>query len=98
MLLEPVMSVEVVVPEEYMGEVIGDLNARRGRIRTMESRPGLHLIRASVPMAEMFGYATDLRSLTQGRGNFTMHFGNYTKVPRAVREEVLARISGISSS
>jgi elongation factor G len=97
-LLEPVMSVEVVVPQDYMGDVIGDLNARRGRIKTMDSRPGLHVIRASVPMAEMFGYATELRSLTQGRGNFTMHFGSYKEVPRAVREEILTRVSGIGSS
>jgi elongation factor G len=97
-LLEPVMAVEVVTPEDYMGEVIGDLNARRGRIQTLESRLALHVIRAQVPMAEMFNYAMVLRSLTQGRGSYTMHFGSYEEVPRAVREEVLSRVSGIAPS
>ena len=93
-LLEPLMRVEVVVPDEYMGEVIGDLNARRGRIQAVEVRPGLQVIRANVPMAEMFGYATDLRSATQGRGNYTMHFEKYEETPKAIGEEIVARVSG----
>ncbi|HXV75312.1 MAG TPA: elongation factor G [Candidatus Polarisedimenticolaceae bacterium] len=97
-LLEPVMRIDVVVPDEYMGEVIGDLNARRGRVQTIESRPGLSVIRSSVPMAQMFGYSTDLRSLTQGRGSYTMHFERYEEAPKAVRDEVLARVSGTTPS
>ena len=94
LLLEPVMRVEVTLPEEYMGDVIGDLNARRGKIRNIETRQKLQVIRSLVPMAEMFGYATDLRSATQGRGNYTMQFGQYEEVPKAIGEEVVARVSG----
>ncbi len=94
LLLEPVMRVETVVPDNHMGEVIGDLNSRRGRIQSMESRPGLQAIQAAVPLAEIFGYATDLRSMTQGRGDYTMHFSHYEEVPKAVLEEVVARVSG----
>jgi elongation factor G len=93
-LLEPVMRLEVVVPEEYLGDVIGDLNARRGRIHGMESRAGSQIIRAEAPLAEMFGYATDLRSRTQGRGSFTMHFSHYEETPASVAEEVVARATG----
>ncbi len=93
-LLEPIMKVEVVVPESYMGEVIGDLNARRGRIHSLESRPGAQAIQATVPLAEIFGYSTDLRSMTQGRGNYTMHFSHHEEVPRAIAEEVVARVTG----
>ncbi|HEV2388385.1 MAG TPA: elongation factor G [Candidatus Acidoferrales bacterium] len=93
-LLEPVMKVEVVVPEEYMGEVMGDLNARRGHILGMESRGGSQIIRSQVPLAEMFGYATDIRSKTQGRGSFTMHFSHYEEVPDQVAEEIIARATG----
>jgi elongation factor G len=93
-LLEPVMKVEVVVPEEYMGDVIGDLNARRGRIVSMESRPGLSVILSIVPLATLFGYATDLRSRTQGRGTYTMHFSRYEDVPKAIAEDVIARVTG----
>ena len=93
-LLEPVMRVEVVVPEEYMGEIITDLNARRGRVRSMEARAGTQIVDARVPLAEMFGYATDLRSRTQGRATYSMHFDRYERVPRAVRDEVVARIQG----
>jgi elongation factor G len=80
-ILEPVMHVEVVVPDEYMGDVIGDLNARRGKIRGMEDRAGAKVVVATVPLAEMFGYATDLRSRTQGRATFTMQFAFYDEVP-----------------
>ncbi|MFY9529337.1 MAG: elongation factor G [Candidatus Acidiferrales bacterium] len=93
-LLEPVMRVEVVVPEEYMGDVIGDLNSRRGRILGMEARAGSQIIRTEVPLAEMFGYATDLRSRTQGRGSFTMHFSHYEQTPANVSEEVIAKATG----
>jgi elongation factor G len=93
-LLEPVMSVEVVVPEEYMGDVMGDLNGRRGRIEGMELRAGSQVIKAVVPLAEMFGYATDMRSRTQGRGSHSMHFLRYDVVPRAIAEEIIARMQG----
>jgi elongation factor G len=93
-LLEPVMKVEVVVPEEYMGDIMGDLNSRRGRIVSMEARGGTQLVNARVPLSEMFGYATDLRSRTQGRATHSMHFDRYEQAPQAVSEEVLARITG----
>jgi elongation factor G len=93
-LLEPVMSVEVVVPEEYMGEVIGDLNSRRGRIEGLELRGTSQIIKSMVPLAQMFGYATDMRSLTQGRGSFTMHFGRYEEAPSSVAEEIINRVRG----
>jgi elongation factor G len=93
-LLEPVMSIEVVVPEEYMGDVMGDLNSRRGRIEGMELRGTTQIIKAMVPLAEMFGYATELRSRTQGRGSFTMHFGRYEEVPASISEEIVNRVQG----
>jgi len=93
-LLEPVMSVEVVVPEEYTGDVIGDLTSRRGRMEGMELRGTSHIIKALVPLAEMFGYATELRSRTQGRGSFTMHFGRYEEVPASIAEEIISRVQG----
>jgi elongation factor G len=93
-LLEPIMSVEVVVPEEYMGEVIGDLNSRRGRIMGMESRAGAQVVAAMVPLAQMFGYATDVRSATQGRATYTMTFDHYEQVPKSVSEEIVAKVKG----
>jgi len=93
-LLEPIMAVEVVVPEEYNGTVMGDLNSRRGRIEGMELRGTTQLIKASVPLSEMFGYATELRSRTQGRGSFTMHFGRYEEVPGALAEEIVNKVQG----
>ena len=93
-LLEPIMAVEVVVPEEYMGDVIGDLNSRRGRIEGMELRGTTQIIKSMVPLSEMFGYATELRSRTQGRGSFTMHFGKYEEVPSALSEEIVNRMQG----
>jgi len=93
-LLEPIMSVEVVVPEEYMGDVIGDLNSRRGRIMGMESRAGAQVVSAMVPLAQMFGYATDLRSATQGRATYTMTFDHYEQVPKSVSEEIIAKVKG----
>jgi elongation factor G len=93
-LLEPIMSVEVVVPEEHMGDVIGDLNSRRGRILGMESRAGAQVISSMVPLATMFGYATDLRSATQGRATYTMTFDHYEQVPKSVAEEIVAKVKG----
>jgi len=93
-LLEPVMKVEVVVNDEYMGDVIGDLNSRRGRIEEMESRGNTRVIHAFVPLAEMFGYATDLRSRTQGRGMYTMQFSHYAQVPDNIAEGIIARRVG----
>jgi elongation factor G len=93
-LLEPVMDVEVVVPEEYMGAVVGDLNSRRGRIVSMEARAGAQVIRANVPLGQMFGYATDVRSMTQGRATYTMQFARYEEVPRAIAEEIVAKVAG----
>lgn len=93
-LLEPIMDVEVVTPEDYMGEVIGDLNSRRGRVQSMEKRGKAQVIRAMVPLSEMFGYATDLRSKTQGRGTYTMQFSHYDEVPRNLTEQIIAKIKG----
>jgi elongation factor G len=93
-LLEPVMKVEVVIPEEYMGSVNGDLNSRRGRIEETEMRPGSQIIRAFVPLSSMFGYATDLRSRTQGRATYTMHFAHYEEVPKQIADEIIARSQG----
>ena len=93
-LLEPVMAVEVVVPEDYMGDVIGDINSRRGRIEGMELLGTTQIIKSHVPLSEMFGYATDIRSRTQGRGSFTMHFGRYEEVPASISEEIVSRVQG----
>ena len=93
-LLEPVMRIEVVVPEEYMGDVISDLNSRRGRVRSMEARGGSQIVNARAPLAEMFGYATELRSRTQGRATYSMHFDRYEPVPADVGEQIVARIQG----
>jgi elongation factor G len=93
-LLEPVMKVEVVVPDEYMGSVNGDLISRRGRLEGVERRGGTQIINAMVPLSEMFGYATEIRSRTQGRGSFTMHFGRYEEAPVSVTEEVVSRAQG----
>ena len=93
-LLEPIMAVEVVTPEEYMGDVIGDLSARRGKVEGMEQRGNAQVVRAQVPLAEMFGYATDLRSRTQGRATYTMQFDSYQQVPEAIGQEIVARVRG----
>ncbi|CAN5856900.1 elongation factor G [soil metagenome] len=93
-LLEPTMAVEVRTPEEYMGEVIGDINARRGQIQSMEDVSGAKVVRAVVPLSEMFGYVGDLRSKTQGRANYTMQFDSYAEVPRNVAEEIIKKIRG----
>jgi elongation factor G len=93
-LLEPIMAVEVVTPEDYLGDVIGDLSSRRGRVEGMEQRGSNHVIRAQVPLSDMFGYATDLRSRTQGRATYTMQFDSYQEVPESVAREIIARVTG----
>src|SRR5262245_39627639 len=93
-LLEPVMDVEVVTPEEYMGAIVGDLNSRRGRIASMEARGSSQVIRATVPLGQMFGYATEMRSMTQGRATYTMQFSRYEEVPPAIAEEIMAKVAG----
>jgi elongation factor G len=93
-LLEPIMSVETVTPEEYLGDVIGDLNSRRGRVLNIERRGNVQVIKAQAPLAEMFGYATDLRSKTQGRATYTMQFSHYDEVPKGVSEGIIAVVKG----
>jgi len=93
-LLEPIMAVEVVTPEDYMGDVMGDLSSRRGRIMGMEGRAGAQVVNAHVPLANMFGYSTDLRSATQGRATYTMVFDHYEQVPKAIADEVIAKVKG----
>ncbi|HVX22541.1 MAG TPA: elongation factor G [Acidimicrobiales bacterium] len=93
-LLEPVMAVEVVTPEDYMGDVIGDLSSRRGRVEGMEQRGNSHVVKAQVPLADMFGYATDLRSRTQGRATYTMQFHAYNEVPDSIAKEIIAKARG----
>ncbi len=93
-LLEPIMGVEVVVPEEYMGDVIGNLSGRRGRVQGMEPRGGAQVVKAEVPLKEMFGYATELRSMTQGRASYSMQFAHYDQVPQAIAEEIMAKAVG----
>jgi len=88
LLLEPIMKVDVTVPEEYMGDVIGDINSRRGRIEGMESHNGAQIIHAFVPLGEMFGYSTDLRSKTQGRGVYSMEMSRYEVVPKSVQDKI----------
>jgi len=88
-LLEPFMAVEVTVPEEYMGDVMGDISSRRGKVEGMEAAHGAQIIRAQVPLSEMFGYATDLRSKSQGRGNYVMQFSHFEKVPNSIADKVL---------
>jgi elongation factor G len=92
-LLEPIMDVEVVTPEDYMGDVMGDLNRRRGLVQGMEDAPAGKIVRAEVPLAEMFGYATDLRSMTQGRATYSMEFGKYNEAPNSVADAVMKKAS-----
>jgi elongation factor G len=93
-ILEPMMSVEVTTPDDYMGDVIGDLNSRRGHIQQMEERSGSRVIKALVPLSEMFGYVGDLRSRTQGRAQYTMQFDSYAEVPSNVSKEIIAKATG----
>jgi elongation factor G len=94
-LLEPIMKVCVIVPDEYMGDVIGDLNSRRGQIQGFEARAGAQQIDAFVPLAEMFGYATDLRSRTQGRGQYTMEPSHYIEIPKNIQEKIITQRTGM---
>jgi elongation factor G len=93
-LLEPIMDVEVVTPSDYMGEVIGDLSSRRGKIGGMTQRADAHIVGASVPLSEMFGYSTTLRSMSQGRAIYSMEFSHYQEVPKAKAEEIVAKVKG----
>jgi elongation factor G len=93
-LLEPIMAVEVRTPEQYMGDVIGDLNSRRGQIQSMDDATGVKVIRAQVPLSEMFGYVGDLRSKTSGRAVYSMTFETYAEVPKAVAEEIVQKAKG----
>jgi elongation factor G len=93
-LLEPVMSVEVITPEQYMGDVIGDINSRRGQIQAMEERAAARVVKALVPLSEMFGYVGDLRSKTQGRANYSMQFDSYAEVPPNIAKEIVAKARG----
>jgi elongation factor G len=93
-LLEPIMTIEVIVPEEYMGDIIGDLNSRRGKIQGMRARAAAQIIDGLVPLKEMFGYATDIRSMSQGRATFTMQFSHYDQVPKQIADEIIAKVQG----
>jgi elongation factor G len=93
-LLEPIMTLEVIVPEDYMGDVIGDINSRRGKIQGMKARGTAQVIASEVPLSEMFGYATDLRSKTQGRAIFTMQFAHYEMVPKPIADQIVAKVQG----
>jgi elongation factor G len=97
-LLEPMMAVEVTTPEDYLGDVMGNLNSRRGRIEHMEPVGNAQVVRASVPLSEMFGYATDLRSMTQGRADFSMQFDRYEEVPASIATEITEQGSGSSGT
>ena len=96
-LMEPVMEVEVVTPDEYMGDIIGDLNSRRGKIENMTTKAGFQVIKAQVPLAEMFGYATDIRSASQGRASYTMQFNRYLEVPSTIADEIVAKVQGVKA-
>jgi elongation factor G len=93
-ILEPIMAVEVVTPDEYMGDVMGDLSSRRGKVGGMDQRGSSQVVHADVPLSEMFGYATDLRSRTQGRAMYTMQFDSYQQAPQSIQEEIVARVRG----
>ena len=93
-ILEPIMKVEVVIPEEYLGDIMGDITSRRGRVEGMEARGNAQMVHAMVPLSEMFGYATSLRSNTQGRGTFSMHFDHYEEVPKSISEEIIKKNKG----
>ena len=90
---EPIMAVEITVPTEYMGDVMGDVNSRRGSIDSMDARGNAQIIKASIPLSEMFGYATDLRSNTQGRGNYSMQFSKYAETPKSITEQIIKKNS-----
>ena len=93
-LMEPIMKIEVITPEQYMGDVVGDLNKRRGQIEGMDSRAGAQVVKAKVPLGEMFGYVTQLRTLTSGRATSTMEFSHYAEAPKNIAEEVITKAKG----
>ena len=93
-ILEPIMRVEVVTPEEYMGDIVGDLNRRRGHMEGMDSKAGAQVIKAKVPLAEMFGYVTSLRTFSSGRASSTMEFSHYQQVSNSIQEEIIAKVKG----
>ena len=93
-LLEPIMKVEVVTPEDYMGDIIGDINSRRGQVNDMDQRGNARVISAMVPLSTMFGYVNELRSMSQGRAQYTMHFDHYAQVPNQVSQEIRERLAG----
>ena len=93
-LLEPMMAIEVVTPEEFVGDIIGDLSSRRAHVQSTGTRDHIHVIKALAPLGQMFGYATDLRSLSQGRASYTMQFDSYYEAPKQVRDAVIAKIRG----
>ena len=93
-ILEPIMKVEIETPEDYMGDVIGDCNKRRGQVQSMDDRAGIKLVTAMIPLSEMFGYSTDLRSMSQGRATYSMIFDNYSEVPKNVSEEIIKKRNG----
>ena len=93
-LLEPIMSIEVLTPEQYMGDIVGDLNRRRGQMEGMDTRAGAQVIKAKLPLSEMFGYVTTLRTLSSGRASSTMEFSHYAETPRNIAEEVIAKVKG----
>ena len=93
-LKEPIMMVEIVTPDEYLGEVVGDINSRRGKVDGMSQRKEAQVVNANVPLSRMFGYATDLRSLTQGRGVFHMEFSYHQKVPTSIQEDIIEQVHG----
>jgi elongation factor G len=97
-ILEPMMNVEVVCPDAYMGDILGDLSSRRGKIGGMTQRGEAQVIAASVPLSEMFGYSTHMRSSTQGRAEYSMHFARYEEAPRSVAEEIIAKVQGKSAA
>lgn len=97
-ILEPIMKVEVLTPEEYMGSLVGDLNKRRGQIEGMNSRGGAQVINAKVPLSEMFGYVTQLRTISSGRASSTMEFSHYEATPRNIQEEVVAKVKGVKAN
>jgi elongation factor G len=93
-ILEPIMAVEVVTPEEYLGDVMGDLNSRRGKIEGITPRKDAHVVKATVPLSEMFGYATTMRSMTQGRALYTMQFSHYDETPKSISEQIIEKVKG----
>jgi elongation factor G len=96
-ILEPIMAVEVVTPEDYLGDVMGDLNSRRGKIEGINPRKDAQVIKAMVPLSEMFGYATQLRSMTQGRALYTMQFDHYDETPKSISEQIIEKVKGKSN-